>query len=1230
MSSKARRNQKSLKKSFIDFAFNTDNEEVFYLRFRKLLEQAIYSYLKEDFIQGELGPNLSRCLKKKPDFSKKNSIRKALKMANMQLHFEKSGQESNINKQIFINSLGAFLVEFNKVELSHELTNINLAVDVETETKSIASVDIGLEKGKTIIGHWRVIVESKKDEEIEVSVLEPQDIEGTYKFIIDEWQGQYLGDSSKIHYSNTPLRKTFKIVEVGDICIAHFMHVRAERVIAPSHLVLHPDYLMSASSISESATLSYDSTHYAEKHFLFKQFEIPKNQYYFFRGNVVNTLFDTLLFEDDGNFKTGLRKSWKEMPLEFYRFADETEEFSVNQVLNEVDEVYGPGLLAAKKEIRSLTQTEDRLEILEESEPSFIQPAYGLSGRLDYLKASFNRAIPQNLHIVELKSGKFWKTAKPGHLNQLAYYDLLLRNVNTKNGQKRITGLRKILYPDALMKSSSVLHGFEKKNGDNTADHGFIPFRKTQEIINGRNVIVQMLYKLSRATTLEDFENLFMAYLNLVEVNGLAKFEAEKFLQLKRHILDLSPVERSYFLSLLHFGLRDNLNQAIGVSGSRDSHGSSGLWRADQVSFDTINRVGNLSVKMLPKDTKTFQRVVFLRNGALSNQDNFKVGNAVQIREEGGNKLLKWMCIPGAIESISFNEIVVKLRFEQKYENSRLYSPDNKWVIEDLYINNLNRVFNGVKHFLDLPSEKRALCIGQAPPKIPAGFNDELDTIESAIIAKDYFIVNGVPGSGKSSRVIKSLVEHYSSKQKRVLLLTYTHKAADRLCEVVSQVQINNKPIRFVRSTSKDKAANEWKDICVDHLAGEGLPEDRKRLKRALVAHTVRIGSVLSYKVNDAWSSLIEYDCVIVDEASQVLESDLIHIVGNSKKFVLVGDVNQLPAITSVSSEEELIPSTLQNNLGIKSFSSSYFERMYHLAMRNGWTHAFGNLTTQGRMHEKIMDLANLLFYDNEMEVVDPDVQCAPIETIKNPENEIEGYLAKQNALFFNCLGEENNSKSSEKEANLVVDIIEGLVRLYSPDNKTVFIKNFIGVITPFRAQKALVSNLLQKRLSISNEDLPLVDTVESFQGSQRRYIIYTTAIGIVEQLDNISSISEESGVDRKLDVVITRAEQQLIIVGNSEVLQYAEQYKTLIEYLEKKDSLIDLSGNKTRVIWTNSNKKKELLKELSDLQSKELNLFAKSLADIQDMLSKQYNRLDIEECLYDLWVDDLNEERYR
>ena len=115
------------------------------------------------------------------------------------------------------------------------------------------------------------------------------------------------------------------------------------------------------------------------------------------------------------------------------------------------------------------------------------------------------------------------------------------------------------------------------------------------------------------------------------------------------------------------------------------------------------------------------------------------------------------------------------------------------------------------------------------------------------------------------------------------------------------------------------------------------------------------------------------------------------------------------------------------------------------------------------------------------------------------------------------------------------------------------------------------------------------------------------------------------------MQYLIAHEEHLAALIKSFSVKAEPGELETLfIEYLEKKDCLIDLSGNKTRVISTNSNKKKELLKELSDLQSKELNLFAKSLADIQDMLSKQYNRLDIEECLYDLWVDDLNEERYR
>lgn len=1157
MSSKARRNQKALRKSFIDFAYHTNNEEVFFLRFRKLLEEGIYSFLKSDFIQGQVGPNLKRCFKRKPDFSKKNSLKKALSIANAHLHFKKhKGQSNHINKGLLIHSLGAFLIEFNKVELSQELQDLDFTQNTEEETKPVSGIKLDFEKNKTIDGYWRVVVESKGEYGLEVSVLDPEDIEGHFRFVIDEWKGQFSQNSPENLYSNTSLQETFDIIEVGDVCTAHFMHVRDDRVIAPSHLVLHPDYLISASSISESATFVSDSR-LAAKDFLFNQFEIPDNHFYFFRGNVINTLFDTFFFENDDQIACGLRKSWKEMPLDFYRFADKSVEHSVDVVLNEVNEVYKHGLVKAEDEIQTLTSYSKDLEIFEETEPSFIQPAYGLSGRLDYLKASFRNSEPVSLDIVELKSGRFYKTARPGHLNQLAYYDLLLRNVEPREGQRRILGLRKILYPSAAFSSNTVLHGFEKKDG--TVDHSFIPFRRTQGLINGRNIIVQMLHKLSRAKTLDEFKSLFLGYLRLDETIGLRPYDVNKFVKLKERVETLSQIEYSYFLSLLHFGLRDNLTQAIGEKGSGNNYGASGLWRANEISFDSVNRVENLSVKLESIVKQRFQKIIFLRSDSVTSHDNFKVGNSIQIREQGSKNLLTWMCIPGTIESISFDEIVVRLRTEQKDENSRFIDSNRKWIIEDLYINNLKRVFSGVKYFLDLPSEKRHICIGMKPPSIPKGFNDELDIKDLAILAKDYFIVNGVPGSGKSSRIIKSLVKHYASQEKRVLLLTYTHKAADRLCEVLSETEVHDLPISFIRSTTMNKADNRWKGLCVDHLAGEGTKADRKRLREALVNHSVRVGSILSFKVDDAWSTLFEYDCVIVDEASQVLESDIIHIVGNSKKFVLVGDVNQLPAITSVTSEEGLIPSSLQSSLGIKSFSSSYFERMYYSAMRKGWTHAFGNLTTQGRMHEKIMNLANALFYQNEMDVADPSIQCAPIKTVNSPLNEIETHLAKQNLLFFNCPSEANNSKSNSDEADLVVDIIKGLVRLNSPISKTDFIKSYIGVVTPFRAQKALVSNLLQQKLSISNDDLPLIDTVESFQGSQRKYIIYTTAVGIEEQLQNISSISEESGVDRKLDVVITRAEEQLIVVGNKDVLQNAEQYKTLIEFMEKDNCMIQL-----------------------------------------------------------------------
>ena len=102
-----------------------------------------------------------------------------------------------------------------------------------------------------------------------------------------------------------------------------------------------------------------------------------------------------------------------------------------------------------------------------------------------------------------------------------------------------------------------------------------------------------------------------------------------------------------------------------------------------------------------------------------------------------------------------------------------------------------------------------------------------------------------------------------------------------------------------------------------------------------------------------------------------------------------------------------------------------------------------------------------------------------------------------------------------------------------------------IGVITPFRAQIAAILHLAH----VCEIDLTgvTIDTVERYQGGARDIIIMSGAANHIRALEKISSLNFE-GVDRKLNVAITRARQQFILTGVENILRQSEAYRDLID----------------------------------------------------------------------------------
>jgi DNA replication ATP-dependent helicase Dna2 len=78
------------------------------------------------------------------------------------------------------------------------------------------------------------------------------------------------------------------------------------------------------------------------------------------------------------------------------------------------------------------------------------------------------------------------------------------------------------------------------------------------------------------------------------------------------------------------------------------------------------------------------------------------------------------------------------------------------------------------------------------------------------------------------------------------------------------------------------------------------------------------------------------------------------------------------------------------------------------------------------------------------------------------------------------------------------------------------------------------------------------VDTVERFQGSERELIIISLAIHNEFHMKGIESLTEIEGevMDRKLNVALTRAKKQCIILGCPTALRNDSPYARLREIL--------------------------------------------------------------------------------
>ncbi|PWY73508.1 DNA helicase [Aspergillus eucalypticola CBS 122712] len=491
------------------------------------------------------------------------------------------------------------------------------------------------------------------------------------------------------------------------------------------------------------------------------------------------------------------------------------------------------------------------------------------------------------------------------------------------------------------------------------------------------------------------------------------------------------------------------------------------------------------------------------------------------------------------------------------------------------------------------------VAFGQTSPMLPdydsigpleftdPTLNDsQKEAIRFALAAREIALIHGPPGTGKTHTLIELIVQMVQRKQ-RVLVCGPSNISVDNIVErlapkKVPVVRIGH-PARLLPSvldhslevlTHTSEAAAIVRDVRkeIDQKQASirktrsarerrAIYDDLRELRREFrerenkcVENLVRESSVVLATLHGAGGHQLKnqkFDVVIIDEASQALEAQCWIPLLSASKVVLAGDHLQLPpTVKSTKDDVKKMKAKEEDKkengelLDNVSLETTLFDRL--LSMHGPGIKRM--LTTQYRMHEKIMQFPSDELYDSKLMAAD-SVKARLLKDLPYEVEETDD--TKEPLVFWDTQGGDfpektedadlgkkahlGDSKSNDMEALVVSRHVDALVDAgIHPED--------IAVITPYNGQLAVLSQMLR-------EKYPSIElgSVDGFQGREKEAVVVSL----------VRSNSEHEvgflGERRRLNVAMTRPKRHLCICGDSETISKGSGFlKRWMGFLEE------------------------------------------------------------------------------
>ena len=919
----------------------------------------------------------------------------------------------------------------------------------------------------------------------------------------------------------------------------HLIRPRASEtgVLYPELIIVEPDYLVDISQIAKCMDSYSDSPLV----YLLHMIEPPAESEAIMLGNLAGQLLDEALHcqHNEQSYSTSARAFFEKNAMSLLATPPSARFHADAQVQQQNIRK------AILHDLPAQVGSFDASKVM--VEPSFFSQMLGMQGRMDMLQ------LDQRV-LIEQKSGNGAfvpgdtdpSTPKPqrSHYVQLLLYMTLLRYNYRKQYESNERQLHAFLLYSKY-KNSLLGLGF-------APELLFHAFRLRNQLAWHQFRLAEGGFNVLETLTPEQLNR------NGVQDRLWREFQRPKIEQLLAPIHRATPTEKAYYYRMLTFIAREHQLSKLGNQ-QKENSGFASIWLD---SLEEKLTAGNIyhRLRLTSPSEETegrIDQVVLQFNGQIANDmSNFRPGDIVILYSYEPDSIpdaCNTMVFRCSIVAITPEAITLNLRKSQVDAFVFLRHKDRCWAIEhDFFESSYTALYRGMHAFLSAPLERRELLMATRHPKVDTtlsvqgqyGSFDEM--VQHVRQSRELFLIIGPPGSGKTSfGMLNTLREELLHPDTNVLLLSYTNRAVDEICSKL------HGQIPFMRIGNALACQSQYQSYLFDNQvkACDNLPQ----LQNLICRTRVFVGTVTAMNSAQSLFKYKQFSLAIIDEASQILEPHLIGLLSAKhgtepaiQRFVMIGDHKQLPAVVQQTEQESAVHDPLLQQIGLQNCRFSLFERFLNLYADDPSVTYM--LTKQGRMHQEIAELPNRLFYDNRLQVVPLPHQLAPLPTEGETNDELTNLLLTRRVVFLPS--KMPKQSPSDKVNQPEADIIAALVaRIYKIEKDDFSAQDTIGIIVPYRNQIATVRNTIA-RLGIPELTDITIDTVERYQGSQRKYIIYGFTIQKHYQLrflTNNTFVEHGKLIDRKLNVAMTRAQEHLIMIGNPALLNSNPLFREVI-----------------------------------------------------------------------------------